>query len=135
MPKSKTIQHRKLRVLSSLAPIFEFTILNQDITRGYIKGHSFSRDIYRLRNLRQWSSGRLNSEADFTYYVKLASEFNLPEHQYLICLRHLYRLSESGDSWFQKDNLFLTEKLNLTQSDTFMSLYYQRDTQLPGMLD
>lgn len=107
--KSITVGQRNILIMASIASLFpEHKIWLQDVTEAYIQWYDIQQDVY----------------------VKPAKKFELPLNTYLKPLKPLYRLSESGDSWFHKYKEFLKEELKLETADCDLSFHYKKDNKV-----
>lgn len=99
---SKTVRHRNIKILLSIAVIYKLKVWNQDDNQAYIQGHELERDLYVIPD----------------------SRFNLPCNMILKLLKPLYGRTESGDSWFDKHTSFLEKKLGFTSTTGDIYFFY-----------
>lgn len=88
---SRTVGYKNIRILWTIATIFNLEVRPQDVTKAFIQGHQMQRDVY----------------------VKNTAQFKLERGMLLKILKPLYGLSKSGDHWFHKYRTFLLTKLGL----------------------
>ena len=58
---------------------------------------------------------------------KPAPEFNLPMGTYLLVLKYLYGLADSGDAWYHKLRSILLKILNMVNITGDLSCYMLKD--------
>lgn len=110
---SKTVRHKNIKILLTLAATYKLKVKGQDVKQAYIQAHDLARDVYVIPDQR----------------------FNLASNIVLKLLKPLYGLTESGDSWFDKFTSFLKGKLGLQSTATDLSFFYHTpEDSLQGLM-
>lgn len=91
---SRTVPYNTIRILLTIAAIFNLEVWQKDVTHGYIQGNDMQREVC----------------------LKRRAKFKLELGMELQILKPLYELYKSGDSWFHEYRTFLLTKLSLNST-------------------